>query len=314
MAKRDSICNLYAIADLHSGRPQTWSMLQNLPNYNNDWIILAGDVCDGWSENRFTETLNLFKHRFAKVFWTCGNHELYSLNNSKDKYASLRGVAKYERMVQLCNNAGVITPEDPFEKWTINPSVAKNVAPSLEDDIKLPEETESAYICPIFTLYDYSFRPESVSREDCLNWAQKSKVMCTDEFVLHPDPYLSRDDWCNARVEYTEGRLNKLLEEGNPSTVLASHFSLRYDMVYSPYLPRFSIWCGTKKTENWHVKYNAKAVVFGHTHVRNTTSLDNCQFYECSLGYPNQYSKFRKISEYLCHILPTKTYETCTIN
>lgn len=293
--------------------------MQELPSFQDDWLVVAGDVCDGWTEDRFVSAMSLLKHRFAKVFWTCGNHELYTLNSSKDEYKSLRGVAKYERMVQLCNNVGVLTPEDPYEKWQ-KPVHAKSAPPpSGADDVRVPEEREYAYVCPIFTLYDYSFRPHTVSRGKCLEWAQAAKVMCTDEFTLHADPYPTKDEWCAARVAQTGARLDKLMTrtdaDGNaPHTILASHFSLRYDMVYSPYLPRFSLWCGTRLTEDWHQKYHADVVLYGHTHVRNTTKLDGCTFCECSLGYPNQYNITKKISDYFCQVLPEHTLsDTCTI-
>jgi 3',5'-cyclic AMP phosphodiesterase CpdA len=292
---------------------------------HNDWLICAGDVCDGWTEERFTDTLQLLRHRFAKVIWTAGNHELYTLAGAKnDDPKALRGVAKYDRLVQLARNVGVVTPEDPYEKW---PGPRSKNTPSFSGkitndnaDVRMSDETlPDLHIAPVFTLYDYSYRPKSVLRENCIAWAQETKVMCTDEFTLHPDPYPTRDDWCHARVAQTEERLNKLMENvdenGNaPHTILASHFSLRYDMVYSPYLPRFSMWCGTKLTEDWHTKYNAEAVVFGHTHVRNTTVYQNCTFVECSLGYPNQYNTSHKITDYISQVVPAKVeMEGCSI-
>jgi len=298
---------LYAISDLHCNRPQTWQLMQHMSSYTDDWLIVAGDVCDGWSEERFSEALELLKHRFAQVFWTPGNHELYTLNGASSTATSaLKGVAKYEHLIQLCRNAGVITPEDPFEKWPCR--YTKMTPPN--DDQREPEESTPLYVCPIFTLYDYSFRPANVSRERCIEWAAETKVVCTDEFTLYPDPFPSRDLWCSALVEKTEAKLSQIVEqyENNqaPHTILASHFSLRYDMVYSPFLPRFSLWCGTTKTEDWHRRFNADAVIYGHTHLRNTVNYEGCRFCEVSLGYPNQYASNKKFGDFLVQIVPNK--------
>jgi hypothetical protein len=73
-------------------------------------------------------------------------------------------------------------------------------------------------------------------------------------------------------------------------------------------VPRFSIWCGTKKTEDWHTKFKAKVVVSGHLHVRRTDWKDGTRFEECSLGYPRQWKECLErgldINDMLREILP----------
>lgn len=312
---------LFAISDLHCNRPQTWEYIKAMPSSNDDWIIIAGDVCDGWSEDRFQDCLQLFKHRFANVIWTPGNHELYTLNASPDKYKSLRGDFKYQRLVQLCRNVGVITPEDPFEHWRgkrdrpdrkfLSPTSSDaNIRNNKVDD---DEEEAPLYVCPIFTLYDYSFKPDYVKDGEALKWAADASVHCNDEITLHNDPFDSREEWCFARVERTAKKLDEITSDGS-HTILASHFPLRYDTVVCPYVPSFSIWCGTKLTEDWHITYNAEAVVYGHTHNRGSTMVDNVQFHEVSLGYPQQYQAANKLPYYMVQILPHRTsIEGCFI-
>jgi len=315
---------LWAISDLHCNRPSTWKYLNTMSSFNDDSIIVAGDICDGWSEDRFVSCLNLLKHRFGKVFWTPGNHELYTLNDSKDKYKSLRGEHKYQHLVELCHQCNVITPEDPYVRWRgkrdrpdrafLSPtSSAANIFKNDKDDVSSDYDEVPLYICPIFTLYDYSFKPDYIQDGESLAWAEESSVQCTDEMTLYNDPFPSREEWCHTRVMKTAVKLDEITADGS-HTILASHFSLRYDTVICPYVPSFSIWCGTKLTEDWHLRYNAEAVVFGHTHNRATTMVDNVQFHEVSLGYPNQYQSSNKLSYYLCQILPHRTsIEGCFI-
>ena len=104
----------------------------------------------------------------------------------------LRGVARYEHLVALCRELGVTSP-----RRTPTPS---GRAPAARWSI-----------APLFLLYDYSFLPEGcATKEEGLAYAHGTGIVCTDEHVLHPDPYPSREDWCRARVAETERRLAEL--------------------------------------------------------------------------------------------------------
>ena len=157
-------------------------------------------------------------------------------------------------------------------------------------------------LVPLFLLYDYSFRPDDVAEHKAIEWAMEHHILCTDEAVLHPDPYSSRAAWCTARVEQTLARLESL--PADCSTILINHFPLRYEHVRLPRIPRFSIWCGTRLTEDWHLRYRAEAVLYGHLHIRSTHYRDGVRFEEVSLGYPQNWSPDRGIEPYLRQILP----------
>ena len=325
MTHRDG--KLWAISDLHCNRPATWKYIKEMGSHNDDWILIAGDVCDGWSEEKFTSCLHLFTHRFGKVVWTPGNHELYTRPHlhSESGDVSAGGVqsgpAQYERLITLCHQCGVLTPEDPYLRYrgaSRGRPDTPFISPSSSEAYAKKEKQRDAdeiplYICPIFTLYDYSFRPNYVKREDALAWAQAQGVNCTDEIALRNEPFSSREEWCWERIDRTERKLEEITLDGS-HTVLCSHFPLRYDTVICPYVPAFSVWCGSERTAEFHLRFNAEAVVFGHTHNRATTLVDNVQFHEVSLGYPNQYQSSNKIEYYFSQILPHKTsIEGCNV-
>ena len=71
-----------------------------------------------------------------------------------------------------------------------------------------PGPAARSTVAPLFLLYDYTFRAarrdDKESRWRC---AYDAGVVCTDEFLLHPDPYPSRDAWCRARVARDQRRL-----------------------------------------------------------------------------------------------------------
>jgi len=266
---------LYAISDLHIAYRDNRQALAAMPNYPDDWLIVAGDI--GEAEEQFHFALSTLTQRFARVLWTPGNHDLWTLPSEKD---ALRGVAKYERLVSICRSYDVLTPEDPYIQWPGDPTIQ---------------------LAPLFLLYDYSFRPDHIPAHEALSWAEETNVVCTDEVALHPDPYPSREAWCAARCDWTEQRLQEASTHG--SLVLINHFPLRQDLAILPRIPRFSLWCGTRRTDDWHTRFPVTCVVYGHLHIRGTRHRDNIRFEEVSLGYPRQWDTSRDIQDYLREIL-----------
>lgn len=273
---------LWAISDVHIDREPNRMAFHQLRARPGDWLILAGDVCNG--ARYLDEALAVATDRYERVLWVPGNHELWA---NPSRSGVNRGVALYDELIQLCQRRGVITPEDPFPEWP-------------EDGSQTPFT-----LVPMFLLYDYSFRPDHVPIERALDWAAEGGVLCTDEAVLFPDPHPSRSDWCAARVEATEKRLDALDPE--KPLVLVNHFPLRRDLAETPAVPRFIPWCGTRKTEDWHTRYNVKAVVYGHLHIRRTRYREGVRFEEVSFGYPKQWREAEGINAYVRQILPGPT-------
>ncbi|KIF03723.1 metallophosphoesterase, partial [Streptomyces sp. RSD-27] len=52
--------------------------------------------------------------------------------------------------------------------------------------------------------------------------------------------------------------------------------------------PQFAQWCGTTLTADWHLRYRAAAVVYGHLHIPRTTYHGGVRFDEVSIGYPRE--------------------------
>lgn len=134
-------------------------------------------------------------------------------------------------------------------------------------------------------------------------------IEATDEFLLHPDPYPSRQEWCRTLVQKFETKLEAAKAQF-PAVplIIANHWPLREDLVTLKFIPRFSIWCGTKLTADWHQRFNAKVVVSGHLHIRRTDWKDGCRFEEVSLGYPQHWKDCAEmgmgVNELLREILP----------
>jgi predicted phosphodiesterase len=267
---------LYAISDLHLSHPGNRQALADVQRHPEDWLILAGDV--GETAADLNLAFSVLGERFAQLIWVPGNHELWSVEGRE----SARGEARYQQLVAVARAHGVLTPEDPYAIW--------------------PGDGPACILVPLFLLYDYSFRPDDVSGPDVLTWAAEHDIVCADEFLLHSDPYPSRQLWCRRRCEITEFRLAAL--PADRPTVLINHFPLRHDLVRLRRIPRFSPWCGTRLSEEWHLRFRAQVVVSGHLHRRGTDWRDGVRCEEVSLGYPGQWDKSRGLDGYLREILP----------
>ncbi|WP_029061357.1 metallophosphoesterase [Labrenzia sp. DG1229] len=270
---------LRAISDLHLASPSNREALEELREAPDDWLIVAGDIAERFEHIKFA--FEVFERKFAKIFWVPGNHDLWAIPEERNQPA-IAGEARYQALVELARQYGIHTPEDPYEIWN-GPGGAHVVA-------------------PLFLLYDYSFRPQDIKRDDVVTWARAQNSVCADETFLDPAPWDSREDWCASRCRETELRLQEI-PNGMP-TILINHYPLRRDLIHIPRIPRFTPWCGTVRTEDWHQRFNAKVVVSGHLHTRRTDWRDDTRFEEVSLGYPKQWDRRLGIEAYLRDILP----------
>jgi 3',5'-cyclic AMP phosphodiesterase CpdA len=277
MRSRDGA--LLAIGDLHVEHPENRERVAALePRSEADWLIVCGDVADRPQDVEWA--LALLRERFATVIWVPGNHELLA---QRDDPVELRGEARYRHLVEICRRLGVLTPEDPYPIW---------------DGAGGP-----ARVVPLFLLYDYSFGVNvGATPAEALRRAREAGVVCVDEFLLDPAPYSSRRAWCEARVAETERRLQEV--EPLLPAILVNHYPLLVEPTRVLRHPEFAQWCGTSSTADWHRRFRASAVVYGHLHIPRTSWHDGVRFEEVSLGYPRERRRWGAVPPVPRQILP----------
>lgn len=273
--------SLLATSDLHVTHEGNREIIEGIrPRHDDDWLIVAGDVAETTTSIEWA--LRLLAGRFAKVIWTPGNHELWTVPSDP---VQVRGAARYEHLVELCRGLGVVTPEDEYPLWRT-------------------DEGEDIAVAPLFLLYDYSFREPGRTLEEALAHAYDTGLVFVDEQVLYPDPLPSRQEWCRQRVELTEKRLAGLTE--GRRTVLVTHWPLHRGPTRLLRHPHLAMWCGTELTADWHTRFRAAAAVYGHLHIPLTLEFDGVRFDEVSLGYPREWRARRtQPPQPLRTILPT---------
>lgn len=257
---------LLATSDLHLGHPANRGVAEGIrPGSADDWLIVAGDIGEQLSDIEWG--LALLKERFDTVLWAPGNHELWS--RSQDPTVP-RGAQRYFHIVALCRRLGVLTPEDDLVVWN---------GPG-----------GPAIVAPLFLLYDYTFRAAgATTKQESLARANAAGVVCADEAYLDPVPYPSREAWCRARVAETRRRLER--RDRDLPIVLVNHFPLLREPTRALRHPEFAQWCGTTSTADWHRRFKAICVVYGHLHIPRRTWHDGVRFEEVSLGYPREWMR-----------------------
>lgn len=262
------MATLWAISDLHVAHRGNEHIVDAIrPTDLGDWLIVAGDVAERTDD--IIDTLRRLRARFHTVIWVPGNHELYT--TAKDPL-QIFGVARYDYLVQACRDLGVVTPEDIYPLFDPGDGSAP------------------VRVVPMFLLYDYTFRPEgTTSTLTALALARERNVVATDEFLLSPEPFPTRDAWGRARIEATRARLEAI--DPTEKTVLINHWPLRREPTDALFYPEFALWCGSVLTADWHTRFNAACCVYGHLHIPRTTWYDDVRFEEVSVGYPREWKR-----------------------
>jgi 3',5'-cyclic AMP phosphodiesterase CpdA len=271
---------LLAASDLHVGFGENREIVAEIGlGTAADWLILAGDVGEFVADVEWV--LGTLRDRFAELIWVPGNHELWTHHREPLR---LRGVERYQHLIEMCRRLGVHSPEDPYPTWT--------------------GADGPLVIAPLFVLYDYTFLPDgATTKAEALERARATGIIGNDEAMLHADPYPSKEAWCAARLAESERRLAAL--PAHARTILVNHFPLVREPTRVMRYQAFAQWCGTVRTADWPRRFNAAAVVYGHLHIPRTTWYDGVRHVEVSLGYPREWQRRARPPEIPRQILPT---------
>ncbi|WP_044562058.1 metallophosphoesterase [Azospirillum sp. B4] len=257
MTRPDRSPQLFAISDLHLDHRENRALAEMFrPDGPDDWLAVVGDVSHRLEA--IVAFLGLMRERFAKVIFTPGNHDLWQVAETERG-----GEDRYRHLVERCRAIDVATPEDPYPLW--------------------PDHGGAIAVAPLFILYDYSLRPDGISKQQAL---AASRVRCSDEALLKAHPFPDVESWCAARLDYTAARLAALPD--GTRTVLMSHWPLHPGPLGRLWYPEFSLWCGTRRTADWHRRFRAVCSVYGHLHIPLTDQYDGVRHVEASLGYPRE--------------------------
>lgn len=266
---------LLALSDLHVNRASNLAALDGLADHPDDHLIVAGDVGDGPDD--LARAWSRLCPRFRQLHWVPGNHELWAAPSDP-----LRGEARYAALVEVCRSFGVRTPADPPTRYE--------------------GEGGPAWIVPLFTLYDFSLRPPDVPLSQLRAWARDAGIRPVDDVRLRTDPHPDIATWAAVLHDRAEERLARVPRD--LPMVVVTHFPLRPDLIRLYRIPRFTPWCGSLRTADWHRRFGISVAVNGHLHMRATDWADGTRFEEVALGYPRHWRAEAGVEHYLRSVLP----------
>lgn len=260
--------HLLAISDLHVGYPANREIVEALrPEHDDDWLLVAGDVAERTTD--ITWALSTLKQHFSTVIWLPGNHELWT---PPDDPVQLRGDARYRHLVDDARRLGVITPRIRTRcgKARADPSPSSPCSCSTTT----PGATAPPAPAPRTRRWPRPARQASSAPTRCSCTPTRCPAATTGAAPGSPRPPMRLD----------------ALDPDLP-TVLANHWPLHREPTAVLHYPEFALWCGTEQTEQWHTRYRATEVVYGHLHIPRVIWRDGVRFTEVSLGYPREWGK-----------------------
>ena len=159
-------------------------------------------------------------------------------------------------------------------------------------------------VAPLFLLYDYSFRPAGSPDEEALDWAAEAGVVCTDEALLHPDPYpVARGLVRGAGAGRPSARLARVDPDLRPCWSTTSRCVrsptrlLRYPGVRAVVRDR-------RDRRLAHPLPRRGGRVRPPAHTARPRYRDGVRFEEVSVGYPRQWATDGGLEPKLREILP----------
>ena len=253
---------IFAISDVHADYPENMALIQALSGQSHarDTLLLAGDVTDDLA--KLARVLGEVREKFAHVFFVPGNHELWLRRGQPGD-----SVAKFERILRLCDGLGVATRPARVAAGPGDPGAW--VVPLLSWYVKPEQGADSLF----------------VPREG----DDRSLSMWADEVLTRWPEHLSVADYF---LDMNEPHLER---EYDAPVLSFSHFLPRRELMFrSPPLapPRrtirfnFSRVAGSTRLEAQIRALGSVLHVYGHQHRNRDRVIDGLRYISNCLGYP----------------------------
>src|SRR5258708_1917621 len=105
---------IFAISDLHTDFKENRLLVEGISDtaYLDDVLIVAGDI--GHRLDTIRNTLSTLRSKFSRVFFTPGNHELWTRGENQNS------IEKLNEVLALCDSLGIQTkPAKAGPVWIV---------------------------------------------------------------------------------------------------------------------------------------------------------------------------------------------------
>lgn len=316
----ESCPRVFAWSDIHVDYGENWRCCQGVSatEYQNDVLILAGDVSDDMAKLR--ETFELFKQKFAEVFFVPGNHDLW-IRPGRWKVAPQQplggaapplpdnSLAKLQQILDLCRELGVHTSPRAF-----GPGGRLAIVPLFAwyhrgFDTE-PEITGWQGIPPIEeAMMDYQlvkFPSSTIGAANGDESAARYFDLLNERRVgeLLPDAAVAASATCKAGEATSLSSLSSspwdsvvqmcrtAVEQGG-AVISFSHFLPRIELLPEKrflFLPTLAHAVGSRYLQQRVEELRSSLHVFGHTHFGWDATVDGVRYVQAALCYPQERS------------------------
>ena len=222
---------------------------------------MAGDVAEQVADVEWA--LRLLRERFARVIWVPGNHELWTRGQGSGVAARGAALPAPGRDVPVDRRAH---PGGRRSRCGTAPA-ARPRWPRCSCSTTTPSCRTAPR--PASRAWTSRSRP---------GWCAPTSTCCTRTRTR------TGPAWCAARVRESARRLAAC--DPQLPTVLVNHWPLTRLPTRVLRHPEFALWCGTVATADWHRRYRATAVVYGHLHIPRVTWEDGVRVRGGVAGLP----------------------------
>lgn len=247
---------VFALSDIHidySGN-QDWVADLSQSDYQNDVLILAGDVSD--HSDKLAWCLKTMVARFKQVLFVPGNHDLWVLRDAAWRHGAAHGslgnsLDKFTRMRQMVQDCGA-----SMQTW----------------------RSGDLCIVPLLGWYDYSFGEPGQMLLDA--WMDFRACRWPDGWSEH--------QICQ---HFLAANLPLPTLNANERVLTFSHFLPRID-VMPGFIPpdKRALYpvLGSSLIDLQVRQLNSKLHVYGHSHVNRQVQIDGIVYVNNAFGYPNE--------------------------
>jgi predicted phosphodiesterase len=244
---------IFSTSDLHVDYRPNLDWVMNLPRqeYNNDVLIVAGDISD--KLDRVEQCFSHLSKCFKQVLYVPGNHDLWV--SKKDHSTSLD---KFNTLMQLAAGYNILTK---------------------------PYHVDSITIVPLFGWYDFSFGPCCEYLQE--RWMDFYMCRWGEGFEHLPD-YSAKE---KAITGYFHGINEPWLGLHNETVISFSHFMPRIDVmpdfipeIHQKLYPILGSWELDKQVRT----LGSSLHVYGHSHVNRHEKIEGVTYVNNAFGNPGE--------------------------
>eukprot|EP00241_Pyramimonas_parkeae_P006265 CAMPEP_0114259434 /NCGR_PEP_ID=MMETSP0058-20121206/19892_1 /TAXON_ID=36894 /ORGANISM="Pyramimonas parkeae, CCMP726" /LENGTH=394 /DNA_ID=CAMNT_0001374483 /DNA_START=1251 /DNA_END=2435 /DNA_ORIENTATION=- len=250
-----------------------------------DVAIIAGDITD--KLEILEETMQLLVDRFAHVFFTPGNHDLWCRGTARS--ASENSLGKLAQILSMCARLGVHT--GPYR-------------------IPASGSQRACWIVPMLSWYHASFDDEpdiEYLQLPPVEHVVRDFSSCTwpEHLKLHDDGVAQHLDLMNEHMDAmtSEGlmsgdELYEFIQNSGEAVVSFSHFLPRVELLPEKrylFFPNLAKVVGSNMLRSRVERLKPDVHLFGHTHFGWDQTLDGIRYIQAALAYPRE-RKARKLS------------------